>query len=430
MFEELSGRIQSIFRKLRGYGRLGEKEVSAGLREIRVALLEADVHYRIVKDFVSSIEEKAIGTEVLQTLSPADTLLKIVYENLTELLGGSRVQFKVTSKERIISLVGLQGSGKTTTACKLALKYRKHRPLLVPCDLKRPAAFEQLQILANRAELDFFGEKHSPLEKLCNEAIKQAASSGNGLIILDTAGRLHIDDELMNELVMIKGMEKVATLLVADGTTGQDAVRIAKEFDDRVGLEGIILTKLDGDARGGAALSMRRTTGKPILFVGTGEKLEDLEDFYPRRMANRILGMGDIQSLAEKVEGVYDAKEDEKRLRNGNLTFDDFLKQFKALKKMGPLENLLKLLPRMPKGQSLPEAFDPKALAKVEAMIHSMTRAERANPRIIDGSRRKRIARGSGTSVADVNRLLQQFELAKKFMKQAGKKGQKFSIFE
>jgi len=430
MFEELSDRLQSIFRKLRGYGRLGEKDVSAGLREIRVALLEADVHYRIVKDFVSSIEEKAIGTEVLHTMSPADTLLKIVYENLTELLGGSRAQLTLPSREPIISLVGLQGSGKTTTACKLALRYKNNRPLLVPCDLKRPAAFEQLQILAERAGLEFFGERHSPIERLCSEAIKHAASSRNGLIILDTAGRLHIDDELMNELVMIKQMGKATTLLVADGTTGQDAVRIAQEFDERVGLEGIILTKLDGDARGGAALSMRRTTGKPILFVGTGEKLEDLEDFYPGRMANRILGMGDIQSLAEKVEGAYDAEEEERRLRNGELTFDDFLKQLRALKKVGPLENLLKLLPRMPKGQSFPEAFDPKALTKVEAMIHSMTKAERANPRIIDGSRRKRIARGSGTSVADVNRLLQQFELAKRFMKQVGKKGQKFSIFE
>lgn len=428
MFEELTDRLQSIFQKLRGYGRLGEKEVASGLREIRVALLEADVHYKIVKGFVSSIEEKAIGTEVLRTLSPADTLLKLVYEDLTELLGGSRVQFTVSSKKWITSLVGLQGSGKTTTACKLAVKYKTNRPLLVPCDLKRPAAFEQLQILAKKAEVDFFGEKHSPVEKLCVEAIDRAGSGGNGLIILDTAGRLHIDDELMNELVMIKKMEGVTTFLVADGTTGQDAVRIAKEFDDRVGLEGIILTKLDGDARGGAALSMRKTTGKPILFVGTGEKLEDLEDFHPERMASRILGMGDLRSLTEKVEEAYEVEEAEKRVKSGELTFDDFLKQLKALKKMGSLENLLKLLPKTPKGPSFPEVFDPKALTKVEAIIHSMTGAERADPRIIDGSRRKRIARGSGTSVQDVNKLLKQFELAKKFMKQFGKKGQKFNI--
>ncbi len=430
MFEELTDRFQSIFRKLRGYGRLSEKDVASGLREIRVALLEADVHYKIVKDFVSSIEERAIGTEVLHTLSPADTLLKLVYKNLTELLGGSRVQLEVSPKRSIISLLGLHGSGKTTTACKLALKYRSQRPLLVPCDLKRPAAFEQLQILAGKAGVDFFGEKYSELQELCDEAVSWALSHENGLVLLDTAGRLHIDEGLMGELVMIKNLEGVTSLLVADGTTGQDAVRIAQEFDDRVGLDGIILTKLDGDARGGAALSMRRATGKPILFVGTGEKLEDLEDFYPDRMANRILGLGDLQSLTERVEGAYEVREAERKLKSGGLTFDDFLEQLKALKKMGPLENLLELLPRMPKGPSLSEAFDPKALKKVEAMVRSMTRAERASPRIIDGSRRRRIAKGSGTRVEEVNRLLKQFELAKRLMKKFGKKGQKFNIFE
>lgn len=429
MFEELTNRLQSVFRKLRGYGRLSEADVASGLREIRVALLEADVHYKIVKDFISSIEEKAIGTEVLRTLSPADTLLKLVYESLTELLGGSRVQLMLSSKKPIISLVGLQGSGKTTTACKLALKYKKRNPLLVPCDLKRPAAYEQLQILAGKAAIDFFGEKHSELGKLCNEAVNQAISQKNGVVILDTAGRLHIDDELMKELVMIKQIDGVTTLLVADGTTGQDAVRIAKEFEEKVGLDGIILTKLDGDARGGAALSMSKTTGKPILFVGTGEKLGDVEDFYPERMASRILGMGDLQSLTEKVKEAYEVEEAEKRLKSGELTFDDFLGQLKALKKIGPLENLLKLMPKMPKGLSFSEAFDPKAVSRVEAIINSMTKAERANSHIIDGSRRRRIARGSGTTVEQVNKFLKQFELAKKFMKQFGKKGNKLNIF-
>lgn len=429
MFEELTNRFQSIFRKLRGYGRLNEKDVRSGLREIRVALLEADVHYKIVKEFISAIEKKAIGTEVLRTLSPADTLLKLVYEVLTELLGGSRTALSISSKNPIISLVGLQGSGKTTTACKLALKYKSNNPLLVPCDLKRPAAYEQLQILAGKAGIDFFGEKYSQIDELCREAVNWALSHGNSLVILDTAGRLHIDDELMKELVMIKRMEGVTNLLVADGTTGQDAVRIAKEFDQRVGLDGIILTKLDGDARGGAALSMRRATGKPIIFVGTGEKLKDLEDFHPERMASRILGLGDLQSLTEKVKEVYEAERIEERLRSGELTFDDFLEQLKAMKKLGSLENLLKLLPKVSKGLSFPDTFDPKALSKVEAIINSMTRAERANPRIIDGSRRKRIARGSGTTIEDVNKLLKQFELAKKLMKQFGKKGRKFNIF-
>jgi signal recognition particle subunit SRP54 len=429
MFDELTDRLQNVFRKLRGYGRLSEKEVKTGLREIRVALLEADVNYKIVKDFVSSVEEKATGSEVLRTLSPADALLNLVYEELIELLGGDRIQLQISPRNRIISLVGLQGSGKTTTTCKLAVRFKNHHPVVVPCDLKRPAAFEQLQTLATKAEVDFYGERYSALKELCNEALSWAHSHGNGLVILDTAGRLHIDDGLMKELEVIKDLGGVTNLLVADGTTGQDAVKIAQEFDERIGLEGLILTKLDGDARGGAALSMRKTTGKPVVFIGTGEKLEDLEDFYPDRMANRILGLGDLDSLTEKVEEAYELEEAEKRLKSGGLTFDDFLQQLKALKKMGPLENILKLLPRMPKGPSFSQAFDPQALTKVEAMINSMTRAERSDPRIIDGSRRRRIAKGSGVRVEEVNRLLKQFELAKKLMKRVGEKGQKFNIF-
>jgi signal recognition particle subunit SRP54 len=429
MFDELTDRLQTIFQKLRGYGRLSEKDVSSGLREIRVALLEADVHYKIVKEFVSSIEGRAVGTEILKTLSPADTLLKMVYDSLTELLGGSRAALTISAKNRIISLVGLQGSGKTTTACKLAVKYRAHHPLMVPCDLKRPAAYEQLEILSKKAEVDFFPTRIERVEGLVKESIGWARSHENGLVIIDTAGRLHVDDELMQELVLIKGIGGVLTLLVVDGTTGQDAVTIAQEFDTKVGVDGIILTKLDGDARGGAALSMTKTTDKPILFVGTGERLEDLEDFYPDRMAGRILGMGDLQSLTEKVEGAYDVEEVEKRLKTGELSFDDFLKQLKALKKMGPIENILKLLPKMGKSVSLPDAFDPKAITKVEAMIRSMTKEERQNPKVLDGSRRRRIARGSGTTVEDVNRLLKQFDLAKKFMKQVGKKGEGFSAF-
>lgn len=429
MFDELTDRLQTIFTKLRGYGRLSEKDVSSGLREIRIALLEADVHYKIVKEFVSSIEEKAVGTEILKTLSPADTLLKMVNDSLTELLGGARVGLTISSKNRIISLVGLQGSGKTTTACKLAVKYRAHHPLLVPCDLKRPAAYEQLEILSRKADVDFYPDRIEKLDKLVSQSIDWARSHERGVVILDTAGRLHVDDELMQELVLIKRIEGVMTLLVVDGTTGQDAVTIAREFDKKVGVDGIILTKLDGDARGGAALSMTKTTGKRIFFVGTGERLEDLEDFYPDRMAGRILGMGDLQSLTEKVEGAYEVEEVEKRLKAGELTFDDFLKQLKALKKMGPIENILKLLPKMGKSIALPEAFDPRAITRVEAMIRSMTREERQNPKILDGSRRRRIARGSGTTVEDVNRLLKQFDLVKKFMKQVGKKGEGFSVF-
>jgi len=428
MFEALTDRLQSIFQRLRGYGRLSEKEVASGLREIRIALLEADVHYKIVKEFIRAIEEKAVGTEVLHTLSPADTLLKLVYDELTNLLGREKTQLIISSPRPVISLVGLQGSGKTTTACKLALKRKDRNPLLVACDLKRPAAFEQLQILAGKARIDFFTERYTELDTLCQRASDWAHEHGNGLLILDTAGRLHIDKELMSELLTITRMEGVTTLLVVDGTTGQDAVRIAQEFDTHVGIDGIVLTKLDGDARGGAALSMRKATGKPILLVGVGEKLGDLEEFYPERMASRILGMGDIQSLTEKVKEAYEAKEGEKKLKSTELTFDDFLAQLKVLKKMGPLDDFLKLLPRKQKGMPLSEAFDPKAVTKVEAIINSMTRAERRDPRMIDGSRKRRIARGSGTTVEDVNRLLKQFELAKNFVRQFEKGKKKFNI--
>jgi len=432
MFEELTNRLQTIFRKLHGYGRLSEKDVRTGLREIRVALLEADVNYKVAKDFIHRIEEKAVGKEVLQGLRPADALVKIVYEELTNLLGRQKVGINFSSIPTIISLVGLQGSGKTTTACKLGLKFKARKPLLVACDFKRPAAYEQLQILSRQTGLDFFEVKEKDLTKLCRSAIESAEEKDNRVVILDTAGRLHIDDELMDELVRIrKKISPSETILVVDGATGQDAVNIASEFDTKLGIDSIILTKLDGDARGGGALSIRAVTGKPIKFVGMGEKVKDLAEFYPDRLASRILGMGDVLSLIEKTEAIYkkeEAKRLETKMRKETLTFDDFLQQLKATKKMGPLEEIIKMIPGMSGKLPLDLKTDEDAIVKVEAIINSMTKEERVKPHIIDGSRRKRIAKGSGTSVKDVNQLLRQFELAKKLMRKLSKGKSPFKI--
>jgi len=423
MFEALTLKIQTIFQKLKGYGKLSEKDIQEALREVRRALLEADVHYKVAKDFVAEVEKKALGQDGLRGLTPAEQLLKIVYEELTNLLGGKEKGISFSSVPTIFLLVGLQGSGKTTVTAKIAKYFKGKRTLLVSGDPYRPAAFEQLKILGERVGTEVFSGKRngSPL-KLCLEAREYALSHGHELVIIDTAGRLHIDEEMMKELEELKKeLNPQEILLVLDGMTGQDAVKSALEFERRLGVTGIILTKLDGDTRGGAALSIRAVTGKPIKYVGVGEKLEALEPFYPERMASRILGMGDLQSLLEKAEEIIEKEEIQKieeKLRKASFTFDDFLKQLRQLKKMGPLTDLLEMIPGL-SGRGL--RIDDIALVHVEAIINSMTKKERAKPQIIDGSRRRRIALGSGTSVQEVNQLLKQFDFMMKMMKEANK---------
>jgi signal recognition particle subunit SRP54 len=436
MFETLSNKLESIFKRLKGKGLLKEEDVELALKEIRLALLEADVNFKVVKDFIQRIKEKATGKEVLESLTPGQQVIKIVNEELCELLGKTNIRIQLSpNPPTIIMLVGLHGSGKTTTAAKLASNFKKEgrRPMLVAADLQRPAAIDQLVTLGSQIHLPVYSSKEvkDPVS-LCVESIKKAKVDARDVVIFDTAGRLHIDESLMTELRKIK--EKVLPkeiILVADAMTGQDAVNIARNFDEQVGIDGIILTKMDGDARGGAALSIRAITGKPIKFIGVGEKIDMLEPFYPERIASRILGMGDVLSLIEKAQNSFDQKEAEKLQKaiiDESFTFDDLREHLKKLRGMGPLENILSMIPGFNKMKNL--EVDEKELVKVEAIINSMTNKEKKNYNIIDGSRRRRIATGSGTTVADVNRVIKQYIEIKKMLKMfKGKKGIKLPKF-
>ena len=440
-FENLSNKLQEVFKQLKSKGVLTEADVKAAMREVKIALLEADVNFKIVKDFIKKVTERAVGTEVLQGLNPGQQVIKIVNEELIALMGSTQAQLTFSRKPpTVFMMVGLQGAGKTTTSGKLAGQLRKQgrNPLLVACDVYRPAAIKQLQVVGKNYNIPVFemGTEVSPVE-ISKKALEYAAEKHHDVILIDTAGRLHINEELMQELQDIKAtVRPQEILLVVDAMTGQDAVTVAESFDGQLGVDGIILTKLDGDARGGAALSVRSVTNKPITYIGMGEKMEDLEPFYPDRMASRILGMGDVLSLIDKVQSNIDeqeALEMAKKMRSNDFTLEDFLAQMQQIKKMGPLKDLLGMLPGIPgMGKLDMDALggvDPqKEMAKTEAIIQSMTKEERQNPSILNGPRKKRIAAGCGRSIADVNRLLKQFEDMKKMMKQMnnmtkGKKG-------
>jgi len=436
MFESLTEKLESIFKKLKGRGLLKEEDVDLALKEIRLALLEADVNFKVVKDFVGNIRAKAVGKEVLDSLTPGQQVIKVVHEELCELLGktNSKIQL-LPNPPTIIMMVGLQGSGKTTTSAKLARLFKKEgrRPMLVAADLQRPAAIDQL--IALGAQLDV--PVHSSREikdpvALCVDSVKQAKLDAHDVLIIDTAGRLHIDDTLMAELKRIKdSVVPKEVLFVADAMTGQDAVNIAKNFSEQIGVDGIILTKMDGDARGGAALSIISVTGKPIKFIGTGEKIEMLEPFYPERVASRILGMGDVLTLIEQAQQTFDKKEAEqlqKTIMDDTFTFGDLRDQLKKMRNMGPLENIIGMIPGMNKIKNTD--IDERELVKVEAVINSMTKRERKDHTVINGQRRKRIALGSGTTVADVNRVVKQYVEIKKMLKMfKGKKGFKLPKF-
>lgn len=428
-FENLSGKLQEVFKQLRGKGRLTEADVKAAMREVKIALLEADVNFKIVKGFIKKVTERAIGTEVLEGLNPGQQVIKIVNEELIDLMGTTQSRLTFANRPpTVYMMVGLQGAGKTTSSGKLAGQLRRQgrNPLLVACDVYRPAAIKQLQVVGKNYNIPVFemGDKFSPVE-ISKKALEYAAEQHNDVILIDTAGRLHINEELMQELQDIKAAVKPQEiLLVVDAMTGQDAVTVAESFDSQLGVDGIILTKLDGDARGGAALSVRSVTNKPIKYIGMGEKMEDLEPFYPDRMASRILGMGDVLSLIDKVQQNIDeqeALEMQKKMRSNEFTLEDFLSQMQQIKKMGPLKDLMGMIPGMNKidMDAALKGVDPvKEMAKTEAIIQSMTKEERANPAILNGPRKKRIANGCGRTIADVNRLLKQFEEMKKMMKQ------------
>lgn len=431
MFDNLSSKLEAIFKRLRGHGKLTEQNIQEALKEVRVALLEADVNFKVVKDFIQSVQARAIGQEVMESLTPAQQMIKVVKEELTELMGGQEQRIQLSGSPPVpIMLVGLHGCGKTTTAAKLARYFQgmKKRSYLVPADVYRPAAIEQLQKLGEELGVDFYRPEPSqtPLE-ICLRAKEVALKGGYDLMLIDTAGRLHIDEALMLELREIKNQIKPREVLfVADAMTGQDAVNVAKSFNERLGIDGIVLTKLDGDARGGAALSIKAVTQKPIKFIGMGEKLDALEIFHPERMASRILGMGDILTLIEKAEAAFDekqAKELERKIRKDAFTLEDFRDQLRQIRKMGSLESILSMIPGLPKRMKGLGGLeiDEKELGRVEAIINSMTPEERTNVTIINGSRRLRIAAGSGTSVQEVNRLLKQYAQARKMMKQFAK---------
>ncbi len=430
MFEQLTDRLQAIFNRLGGRGKLSEKDVDEALREVRLALLEADVHYRVAKEFLQRVREQAVGEEVMRSLTPAQQVVKIVHQELVRTLGEEAVPLgKAPSPPTVIMVVGLQGSGKTTTAAKLALSLRKQGafPLLVAADLRRPAAVQQLEILGRQLDLPVYSEgagKDAP--GVSQRALREANKQRRSHVILDTAGRLHVDAEMMDELVRVKrAASPQEILLVADAMTGQDAVRVAGEFHERLGLTGLILTKVDGDARGGAALSMRSVTGVPIKFLGVGEKTDALEVFHPERLAQRILGMGDVLTLIERAEEAYtedQVREFERKVRRGTFDLSDFLEQMRQIREMGPLEQLLGMIPgmgQMIRAQNL--QVDEKRFHRLEAIILSMTPEERNRPEIIGGSRRRRIARGSGTSLQEVNVLLRQFEQYRKLMRRLTK---------
>ncbi|AJQ27478.1 MULTISPECIES: signal recognition particle protein [Pelosinus] len=426
VFEGLADKLQETFKKLRGKGKLSETDINEAMREVRMALLEADVNFKVVKDFIANIKEKAIGQEVMQSLTPAQFVVKIVNDELTALMGGTQSRITVSSRPpTIIMLVGLQGAGKTTTAGKLAhlLKKQSKRPLLVAADIYRPAAIKQLQVLGGQLDIPVFTvDECKDAVLIAQKAIEYATSYARDTVIIDTAGRLHINEDLMQELKSIKTKVKPhEILLVVDAMTGQDSVTVAESFNKDLGLDGVILTKLDGDARGGAALSIKAVTGCPIKFTGMGEKLDALEIFHPDRMASRILGMGDVLSLIEKAGTSIDleqAKEMEKKLRKDDFNLDDFLSQLQQVRKLGPLDQILGMLPGMGDLKKLKDVeIDEKELTRTEAIIRSMTKKERRDASLINGSRRKRIAMGSGTRVQDVNKLLKQFAEAKKMMK-------------
>jgi len=431
MFEILSDKLSGIFRKLSSRGRLSEKDIDEALRQVRLALLEADVNFKVVKDFIARVRERSSGVEVLQSLTPAQQIIKIVNEELTATLGGGENRLSsAASSLSVAMMVGLQGSGKTTTAAKLALNLRRsgQRPLLVAADNRRPAAIEQLVTLGKQIDIPVYSETPSvKSQDICTHALAKAKELAATWVIVDTAGRLHIDEPMMAELDQVKQeLEPTEVLLVVDAMTGQDAVRIAEEFHSKIGLTGLILTKMDGDARGGAALSIRWVSGVPIKFIGIGEKIDALEPFHPDRLASRILGMGDVLTFIEKAEANFDkqqAKQLEKKLRTASFDLDDFLSQLRTVKKMGPVAQLAEMLPGVSSlTRQLPQGVEEERLKKVEAIILSMTPAERHNPNIIDGSRRHRIAQGSGTKTQDVNQLLNQFRQMQKLIKM-GMKG-------
>ncbi|WP_108669724.1 signal recognition particle protein [Peribacillus acanthi] len=427
-FEGLADRLQNTIQKIRGKGKVNEADVKEMMREVRLALLEADVNFKVVKDFVKRVSERAVGQEVLKSLTPGQQVIKIVNEELTQLMGGEQSKIAVANRPpTVIMMVGLQGAGKTTTTGKLANLLRKkynRKPLLVAADIYRPAAIKQLETLGKQLDLPVFslGDQVSPVE-IAKQAIAKAKEEHRDYVLIDTAGRLHIDESLMDELKDIKELTKPDEIfLVVDAMTGQDAVNVAQSFNEQLGLTGVVLTKLDGDTRGGAALSIRSVTNTPIKFVGMGEKMDALEAFHPERMASRILGMGDVLTLIEKAQANVDeekAKELEQKLRTQSFTFDDFLDQLAQVRKMGPLDDILKMLPGANKIKGLNNvSIDDKQIGHVEAIIKSMTKDEKVHPEIINASRRKRIAKGSGTSIQEVNRLLKQFEEMKKMMKQ------------
>lgn len=424
MFENLSDRLQDVVHKIKGYGKITEENISEMMREIRLSLLEADVNYKVVKEFTNNVKEKALGEEVNKSLNPGELFVKIVKDELTELLGGENTPLNVSGNPATLMLVGLQGSGKTTTIGKLANYLRKNnkkKPLLVACDVYRPAAIDQLKQIGKELNIEVYSEgKGNPVE-ISNNAIKYAKDNGYDYVLIDTAGRLQIDESLMEELDNIqKEVNPDETILVIDSMMGQDAINVINGFNDKIKLSGVILTKLDGDTRGGVALSVKHLTNLPIKFIGVSEKMDGLTPFYPERMASRILGMGDILSIVEKVQDEIDEKEAEKtakKMMKGNFDLEDFLNQLNQIKKLGPLENILKLLPGAKKMGLNNVNIDPKIMKRTEAIVLSMTPEERRNPSILKASRKKRIADGSGTTVTDVNRLLNQFEDMKKMMK-------------
>ena len=436
-FESLTDKLQNVFKNLRSKGRLTEEDVKAALKEVKMALLEADVNFRVVKQFVKTVEEQAIGQDVMNGLNPGQMVIKIVNDELIALMGSetTEIQFQPGKSITVVLMAGLQGAGKTTATAKIAgkLKTKGKKSLLVACDIYRPAAIEQLQINGQKMEVEVFsmGTDHKPVE-IAKNAIAHAEKNGHNVVILDTAGRLHVDEDMMKELQEIK--EQVAvhqTILVVDAMTGQDAVNVAKQFDEQIGIDGVVLTKLDGDTRGGAALSIKAVTGKPILYVGMGEKLSDMEQFYPDRMANRILGMGDVLTLIEKAQENIDIDEDKSRdmmgrMKKGKFDFEDYLESMKQMRKMGGLASILGMLPGMGmKAGDLEGMIDEKQLAHMEAIVLSMTPKERRDPKLLNPKRKHRIAKGAGVDISEVNRFIKQFEQSQKLMKQFGGGGKK-----
>lgn len=443
-FESLTDKLQNVFKNLKSKGRLSEEDVKAALKEVKMALLEADVNFKVVKQFIKSVEERAIGQDVMNGLNPGQMVIKIVNEEMVNLMGSDTTEIQMQPGQSIttIMMCGLQGAGKTTTTAKIAgkLKLKGKKPLLAACDVYRPAAIKQLQVNGERQQVDVFtmGDKQSPVD-IAKAAIEHAKKNGHNVVILDTAGRLHVDEEMMNELVAIK--ENVAvhqTLLVVDAMTGQDAVNVAKEFDEKIVIDGVVLSKMDGDSRGGAALSVKAVTGKPILFIGMGEKLSDLEQFYPDRMASRILGMGDVLTLIDKVQASSNMDADKEkemasRMKKGKFDFDDYLESMKQMKNMGGISSILSMMPGMAGGKmgDIESMVDDKQLARMEAVVLSMTPVERSNPKLLNPSRKHRIAKGAGVDISVVNRFIKQFEQSQKMMKQipgmmggmGGKKG-------